>query len=45
MFIVYRIAFDLADLLSSDNDFAFNVVIFGVYKSSSSHNDNSKNNF
>ena len=45
MFIVYRIAFDGAGLLSSDNDFAFNVVIFGVSKSSSFRNDNSKNNF
>ena len=41
----YGIIFDNADSRSFDNDFARNVIIFGVYKSSSSHSDNHKNNF
>ena len=41
----YGIIFDNADSRSFDNDFARNVIIFGVYKSSSSHSDNRKNNF
>ena len=41
----YRIASDSADSWSFDNDFARNVISFGVDNSSSSHSDNSKNNF
>ena len=33
------------DSKSFDNDFARNVIIFGVYITSSSHSDNHKNNF
>ena len=39
------IPFDGADSWNFINDFARNVVIFGVDNSSSSHIDNSKNNF
>ena len=39
------ITFDSAGSWSFDNDFARNVIIFGVDNSSSSHADNSKNNF
>ena len=31
--------------MSFDNDFAKNVIIFGVDNSSSSHSDNRRNNF
>ena len=41
----YGIAFDCAGLWNFDNEFAKNVVIFGVDNSSSSHTDNRKNNF
>ena len=41
----YRIAFDEDGSWSFGNEFAKNVVIFGVDKSLSSHNDNQKNNF
>ena len=41
----YGIAFDSANSWSFGNDFARNVVIFGVYNSPSSHIDNLKNNF
>ena len=39
------ITFDSAGSWSFDNDFARNVIIFGVDNSSSSHSDNCKNNF
>ena len=41
----YGKTFDSAGLWSFDNDFARNVIIFGVNNSSSSHSDNRKNNF
>ena len=41
----YGITFDSWGSWSFDNDFARNVVIFGVDHSSSSHSDNRKNNF
>ena len=41
----YRITFDSAGSWSFDNDFARNVLIFGVNNSSSCHADNLKNNF
>ena len=41
----YGIAFDVADSWNFDNDFARNVIIFGVDNSSSSHTDNRKNTF
>ena len=41
----YGIAFDGAGLWNCGNNFARNVVIFGVDSSSSSHADNRKNNF
>ena len=41
----YGITFDSACSWSFDNDFARNVVIFGVGNSSSSHSDHHKNNF
>ena len=41
----YGITFDSGDSWSFDNDFARNVIIFGVDNSSSSHSDNRKNNF
>ena len=41
----YRITFDRAGSWSFDNDTAKNVIIIGVYNSSSSHADNRKNNF
>ena len=40
----YGITFDSAVWWSFDNDFARNVIIFGVDNSSSSHSDNRKNN-
>ena len=45
MYSGYRIAFDGAGSWSFGNDFAGNVVIFGIDNSSSSHSDNCKNNF
>ena len=36
---------DSADSCNLDNDFAGNIIIFGVVNSSSSHSDNRKNNF
>ena len=41
----YGITFDSAGSWSFDNDFAGNVIIFGIANSSSSHSDNRKNNF
>ena len=41
----YGITFDSAGSWSFENDFARNVIIFGVYNISSSHSDNRKNNF
>ena len=41
----YGIMFDSAGLWNFDNDFARNVIIFGVGNSSSSHSDNCKNDF
>ena len=41
----YEILFDGAGTWSFVNDFAKNVVIFGIDNSSSSHTDNRKNNF
>ena len=41
----YGITFDSAGSWIFDNDFARNVIIFGVANSSSSHSDNRKNNF
>ena len=41
----YGIAFDVADSWNFDNDFARNVIIFGVDNSSSSHTDNRKSTF
>ena len=41
----YGITFDSGDSFSFGNDFARNVIIFGVDNSSSSHSDNRKNNF
>ena len=40
-----RITFDSAGSWSFDNDFARNVIIFGVDNSSSSHSENRTNNF
>ena len=45
MYTGYEIAFDGGGLWSFHNDFAGNVLIFGVDNSSSSHADNRKNNF
>ena len=41
----FGIAFDGAGLWNFGNDFARNVKIFDVHDGSSSHTDNSKNNF
>ena len=41
----YRTTFNNAGSWSFDNDFARNVIIFGVDNSSSSHSENRKNNF
>ena len=41
----HGISFDGAGSWSFDNDFAKNVLIFGVDNSSSPHTDNHKNNF
>ena len=40
----YGITFDSAGWWCFDNDFARNLIIFGVDNSSSSHSDNHKNN-
>ena len=44
MYTGYGIAFDVGGSWSFDNDFARNVVIFGVDNRSSSHAGNGKNN-
>ena len=41
----YGTTFDSVSSWSFNNDFAGNVIIFGVDKSSSSHSDNRKKNF
>ena len=41
----YGITFDSTGSWSFNNDFARNVILFGVNSSSSSHSDNRKNNF
>ena len=41
----YGITFDSALSWSFDNEFARNIIIFGVDNSSSSHSDNRKNDF
>ena len=45
MYSGYRIAFDGTGSSNFDNDFAKNVVVFDVDKSSSSNADNCMNNF
>ena len=45
VYTTYGIAFDGASSWSFGNDFARNVMIFGVDNSSSSYFDNCKNNF
>ena len=45
MYTGYGIVLDVGDSWSFGNDFARNVIIFGVDNSSSSHIDNCKNNF
>ena len=45
MYCGYGITFDSAGSCSFDNDFARNVIIFGVDNTSSFHSDNRKNNF
>ena len=45
MYNGYGITFDSTGSCSFDNDSVRNVIIFGVDNSSSSHADNSKNNF
>ena len=45
MYCGYWIAFDLKESWSFADDFARNVIIFGVDNNSSSHTDNLKNNF
>ena len=45
MYSRYVITFDEKGEWSSGNDLAINVIMFGVYNSSSSHTDNLKNNF
>ena len=45
VYIGYWIAFDEAASWNFGNDFTRNVVIFGVNDASSSHTNNSKNNF
>ena len=45
VFSGFGITFDSGGSWSFDNDFAKNVIIFGVDNSSSSHSDNRKNNF
>ena len=45
VFSGYRIAFDGTGEWKFGNEFARNVVIFGVDSSSSSHTDNCKNDF
>ena len=45
MYIGYGIVFDEAGSWSFGNDFARNVVFFGVDNSSSSHAENCKNKF
>ena len=45
MYSGYGIAFDRKGSWNFGNNYAGNVVIFGVYNSSSSHTDNLKNSF
>ena len=45
MYTVYGITFDGKGEWSFGNDYARNIIIFGVNNSSSSHVDNLKNNF
>ena len=45
MYSGYGKTFDSAGSFSFDNDFARNVIIFGVDNSYSSHSDSRKNNF
>ena len=45
MYTGYGIALDVGDSWSFGNDFARNVIIYGVDNSSSPHIDNCKNNF
>ena len=45
MYSGYKITFDELGSWSFGNDFARNVITFGVNNSSSSHGDNHKNNF
>ena len=45
MYCGYWIAFDLNESWSFADDFARNVIIFGVDNNSSSHTDNLKNEF
>ena len=45
VYSAYGITFDSGGSWNFDNDFARNVVIFGVDNSSSPHSDNHKNNF
>ena len=45
MYSGYRIAFDGKGSWSFNDDFARNVIVFGVDNSSSSHTDNLKNEF
>ena len=45
MYSGYVVTFDSGGSWSFDNNFARNVIIFGVDNSSSSHSDNRKNNF
>ena len=45
MYSGYGIAFERAGSWRFGNEFAWNIVIFDVGNSSSSHTDNRKNNF
>ena len=45
MFCGYGVAFEGKDSWSFNDDFARNVIIFGVDNGSSSHTDNLKNGF
>ena len=45
MYCGYRIAFDVKESWSFADDFARNVIIFGVDNNSSFHTDNLKNGF
>ena len=45
VYSVYGVTFDSAGSWGFGNDFARNVIVFGVDNNSSSHSDNRKNNF